>query len=31
LAGVFLEHGGGTGFALAWELQVLDRKAGTGA
>src|SRR4030088_2413892 len=25
LAGVFLEHGGGTGIALAWELQLLGQ------
>jgi hypothetical protein len=25
LAGVFLERGGGTGLALAWELQLLRR------
>jgi hypothetical protein len=31
LAGVFLERGGGTGLALAWELQLLGQKAGTGA
>jgi nicotinamidase-related amidase len=31
LAEVFLEHGGGTGLALAWELQLLGQKAGTGA
>jgi hypothetical protein len=31
LAGVLFEHGGGTSFALAWELQVLDQKAGNGA
>ena len=31
LAGVFLEHGGGTGIALAWELQLLGQKAGAGA
>jgi nicotinamidase-related amidase len=28
---VFLEHGGGTGIALAWELQLLGQKAGAGA
>ena len=26
-----LEHGGGTGIALAWELQLLGQKAGAGA
>src|SRR5918995_7118057 len=31
LAGIFLEHGGGTGIALAWELQLLGNKAGAGA
>jgi hypothetical protein len=31
LAGVFLQHGGGTGIALAWELQLLGQKAGAGA
>ena len=31
LAGVFLEHGGGTGIALAWELQLLGQKTGAGA
>src|SRR5947199_6892682 len=31
MAGVFLEHGGGTGIALAWELQLLGQKAGAGA
>jgi nicotinamidase-related amidase len=31
LAEVFLEHGGGTGIALAWELQLLGQKAGVGA
>jgi steroid delta-isomerase-like uncharacterized protein len=30
LAGVFLERGGGTGLVLAWELQLLGQKAGTG-
>ena len=30
-ARVFLEHGGGTGIALAWELQLLGQKAGAGA
>src|SRR6476620_10555092 len=25
---MFLEHGGGTGIALAWELQLLGQKAG---
>jgi hypothetical protein len=24
---MFLEHGGGTGIALAWELQLLGQKA----
>jgi len=28
---VFLQHGGGTGIALAWELQLLGQKAGGGA
>ncbi len=28
---MFLEHGGGTGIALAWELQLLGEKAGGGA
>jgi nicotinamidase-related amidase len=28
---MFLEHGGGTGIALAWELQLLGQKAGGGA
>src|SRR5437899_10578681 len=27
LAEVFLEHGGGTGIALAWEMQLLNHKA----
>jgi nicotinamidase-related amidase len=31
MAGIFLEHGGGTGIALAWELQLLGHKAGAGA
>src|SRR5205814_3659052 len=31
LAEVFLLHGGGTGIALAWELQLLGQKAGAGA
>ena len=31
MAGVFLEHGGGTGIALAWELQLLGHKTGAGA
>jgi nicotinamidase-related amidase len=31
MAGIFLEHGGGTGIALAWELQLLGQKAGGGA
>ena len=31
MAGVFFEHGGGTGIALAWELQLLGQKAGAGA
>jgi nicotinamidase-related amidase len=31
MAGIFLEHGGGTGIALAWELQLLGQKAGAGA
>src|SRR5229473_3185387 len=31
LAEVFLEHGGGTGIALAWELQLLGQKTGAGA
>jgi nicotinamidase-related amidase len=31
LAGALLEHGGGTGIALAWELQLLGQKAGAGA
>jgi nicotinamidase-related amidase len=31
MAQVFLEHGGGTGIALAWELQLLGQKAGAGA
>src|ERR1700741_5155985 len=31
MAGVFLEHGGGTGIALTWELQLLGQKAGAGA
>ena len=30
-AEMFLEHGGGTGIALAWELQLLGQKAGVGA
>jgi nicotinamidase-related amidase len=28
MAGIFLEHGGGTGIALAWELQLLGYEAG---
>jgi hypothetical protein len=28
---MFLEHGGGTGIALAWELQPLGQKSGVGA
>jgi hypothetical protein len=28
---MFLEHGGATGIALAWELQLLSQKAGGGA
>ena len=28
---MFLQHGGGTGIALAWELQLLGQKAGGGA
>jgi nicotinamidase-related amidase len=28
---MFLEHGGGTGIALAWELQLLGQKSGIGA
>jgi nicotinamidase-related amidase len=31
LAGIFLEHGGGTGIALAWELQLLGQKAAAAA
>jgi nicotinamidase-related amidase len=31
MAGIFLEHGGGTGIALAWELQLLGHKAAAGA
>src|SRR3954463_7897741 len=31
MASVFLEHGGGTGIALAWELQLLGQKAGARA
>src|SRR5467141_3519439 len=31
MAQVFLEHGGGTGIALAWELQLLGQKAAAGA
>jgi nicotinamidase-related amidase len=31
MAGIFLEHGGGTGIALAWELQLLGQKAATRA
>ena len=31
LAGIFLDHGGGTGIALAWELQLLGQKTGAGA
>jgi nicotinamidase-related amidase len=31
LAEVLLPHGGGTGIALAWELQLLGQKAGAGA
>src|SRR5207247_8036152 len=31
MAGVFFDHGGGTGIALAWELQLLGQKAGAGA
>jgi nicotinamidase-related amidase len=30
MAGIFLEHGGGTGIALAWELQLLGHKAAAG-
>lgn len=28
---MFLEHGGGTGIALAWELQLLAQKVGAAA
>jgi hypothetical protein len=28
---MFLAHGGATGIALAWELQLLGQKAGGGA
>ena len=28
---IFLEHGGGTGIALAWELQPLGQKSSVGA
>jgi len=31
LAEILLSHGGGTGIALAWELQLLGQKAGAGA
>jgi nicotinamidase-related amidase len=31
MAQVFLEHGGGSGIALAWELQLLGQKAATAA
>jgi len=31
MAPVFIEHGGGTGIALAWELQPLGQKASAGA
>jgi hypothetical protein len=31
MAGIFLEHGGATGIALAWELQLLGQKAATRA
>jgi nicotinamidase-related amidase len=31
LGGVLFEHGGGTGIALAWELQLLSGKPGSGA
>ncbi len=30
LGGVLAEHGGGSGVALAWELQLLAGRAGTG-
>jgi hypothetical protein len=29
--GLLAEHGGGSGVAFAWELQLLDQKAGAGA
>src|SRR5712672_3406932 len=31
VGGMFAEHGGGTGIAFAWELQLLGQKAGAGA
>ena len=31
IAGVVLEHGGASGAALAWELQLLASRAGAGA
>jgi hypothetical protein len=31
MAGMLLEHGGGSSIALAWELQLLGQKAGAGA
>jgi hypothetical protein len=30
VGGVVLEHGGASGAALAWELQLLDGRAGSG-
>jgi nicotinamidase-related amidase len=31
VGGMFAEHGGGTGIAFSWELQLLGQKAGAGA
>ena len=30
VAGVLAEHGGGSGVALAWEIQLLSGRAGAG-
>jgi hypothetical protein len=30
-AEILADHGGGSGVAYAWELQLLDQKAGAGA
>ena len=31
LGGLLAEHGGGTGIAFTWELQLLGQNAGSGA